>query len=1313
MVKIVASLRNFRDRVRTSISMKFSNILFFVALFLVIILAIVIRCSPLIRGNLLIKAFDPWIQYYSADYLNEHTLYEYFTWVDFKSWYPQGMFRGNLRPGLTFTVVAIFKIFQFLGLPISLYHICFFFPAFMGGITVLVIYYLGKEVYNRSTGLFAAFFLAFNPGYLQRTTAGFFDNETIGVFASLMTFLFLLKAARTGKFSHSVLGGVFLGYLSLSWGGYQFVYLIIPIISIILVLTNKYSENVLISYAGVQGTGLLIFSLYKAFNYEDLFSGLEVGGIFLFTIILIIFHIIHTKKSEYPAFYNTLLKMIKWILIPGIIIIAIIIWLAPGLIPFGFGSRFVTILSPLFREQVSLVASIAEQMPSAWSVFYYDTLIPLLLVPLGIYFCFRRLNIADIFLIGFVLLMYYFTGSMIRIILIFAPAAALIGSYGLVNILKIFGSFLGERKIGVSRKRRRQLKGTLGNSEVFAVFFVIGFLGIAQVVHATDIAVTQMSYGQMAPLGVIHDWEETLTWMKANLKGTDVVVSWWDYGYWLTPVGNVTTVNDNANKNATRTGLTGMAFMQTDETYSAKAFRRLHADYVLVYFGFLYTGLGGDEGKWTWMVKICNDHSESYKNFGWEEDNWAENSVFDESEYHNLTTGRMEDKWFQSQLAKLMFFGEPTSEEEANQINDFLSPVFPNIYPRIFPNQFNTNYHTEINSNYRRDDNGNTWKSHIPDAGLYDTNVFIPTYFSKYGMVKLYKIDYTVLDSSFIINNAEVFDSGYATFKLKNTGINDLLINNVQINGIDYDFVMSNITNTIEQGMEYPIWVDIESKGTTFNEGDVVSIDVTAESDTSYGKKYVFTNKTSNFFVKKAVPGEIKINKKNSKVIQVDSSTADVHLEVENIGDSLVVLDRFYVNNDTVENRFNSETIEYLSGSAILEPGQKATIYLPNAPASFSLGFPLKYNKIGVATPNNIYDEVLFTSNAENFLLSILSEERIISPELLATLNGIYRKHIPIDFNNSYAYKYDNGSTILNIKIKNTGDIIFVLDSVYLTESLTPVNSLDFYPESGNYTLDSNHEDIIIVHATGGTTNYTSGNVNEEILVCITGNFGTTVASDIGYLHIVKNEPDIQIIENVEGITTSFIYANETGKLLIKNTGNDFINLTNIYINNTGVSNIEYLYGDSSLDIQECSIVKFDISGLKINETNEVFINVTTNIPSVFATKTLKAYVDSAYYDITIDDDGTSAINPGTLTILINNDGILNVTIESVYINNTYFSLDDFNELVFEIGTANSLELTIDMSIIDAEIGVSDGDTLEILVRTQEGAEDTHEEIVI
>ncbi|MFX0164679.1 MAG: STT3 domain-containing protein [Candidatus Hodarchaeota archaeon] len=1322
MVKIVASLRNFRDRIRTSISIKTQNVLFFFAIFLVIFLAILLRISPIIRGPRLIKAFDPWIQWYNAEYLSEHSLYEYFSWHDFKSWYPNGFYRGTLRPGLTFTVVIIYKILTFFGIPISLYDICYFFPAVMGGLTVLVIYFLGKEILDRGTGLIAAFFLAFNPGYMQRTMVGFFDNETIGVFASLLTFLFLLKAIRTGRFLYSILSGLSLGYLSLSWGGYQFVYLIIPLLCIILILIDKYNENILISYAVVEGTGLLIFSLYTGFRYDALFSDLETGGIFLFTIILIIFHIIQTKRVEHPSLYKSILNAVKWGFIPVFLIGAIIIWTAPDLLPFGFGAKFQTILNPLFRDEISLVASVAEQMPSPWSVFYYNTLIPLVLTPLGVYFCFKVLNAPEIFLITFVILMFYFTGSMIRIILIFSPAVSLMGAYGLVSVLKIFGSFLGDRREGISRKRKRQLKGTIGNSEILAIFMIVGFLGVAQIVHASDISIDQFSYTQISPAGVLHDWEESLMWMRSNLEGTDVVVSWWDYGYWLTPIGNVTTVNDNATMNSTRIGLTGMALMQTNEIYSAKAFRRLKADYVLVYFGLMISGLGGDEGKWPWMIRICNDNYARYKARGMEEDNWGEDFVFNESSYQDPNTGRMCPNWFNSQLVKLMFSSAPE-----------LGYYLPTNRDEVQREDIRWTYVNTINNENNPTCEGGVWKDYIPDNGLYDYNIFIPTYISSTGLVKLFKLDYTVLESSFTIQEAEVFENGYATFKLTNTGTKDLTIKSVKINGTDYDFVISNSAeiNKIENGASEMVWVDIKSKGTTFQKNDVVNIDVTAESVALQGKKYEFSNATKNFFVKVPAQGAIKINKENSSIIQKDLLTTDIYLEVENYGESIEVLERFYLNEDTIENEINSNNIEYLSGSSILKPGEKADIYINDINViDFDsveiMGTNLYVSKIGVATPNNVSDEVLFSSTLENYSISILSEERIISPEALLAINSIKRVHIPANFNFTHGFTYENESTILKINVKNTGDIVFGIDSIYLTDSLIEVDYADFYTQSGSVLLYENQEDFIIIDA----TNYGNFEINDEILVCVTGSFGITgsVTSDIGYIHTVKDDPDIQIIENIDDIMTSFIYANETGKLVIKNTGDEPVTIDDIYVNSTLATNITYLSGKPSLDIQECAIVSFDIPDLMLNKSTEIIVNITTTSTAT-TSETFNAYVDPAYYSLVIDDDATEVDNNANMTLLFTNTGKANVTIESLYVNDTYVPLSNIyayfnntwvpltssNILAFEIGIGDTMELTIRVNDLEVITGltINVDDEVIITIRTEEGPEIIHEEIVI
>ena len=131
----------------------------------------------------------------------------------------------------------------------------------------------------------------------------------------------------------------------------------------------------------------------------------------------------------------------------------------------------------------------------------------------------------------------------------------------------------------------------------------------------------------------------------------------------------------------------------------------------------------------------------------------------------------------------------------------------------------------------------------------------------------------------------------------------------------------------------------------------------------------------------------------------------------------------------------------------------------------------------------------------------------------------------------------------------------------------------------------------------------------------------------------------------------SYIYANETGRLVIKNTGNESVNLASIYVNGTLVDNIEYVYGDSSLDIQECAIVTFDVPSLMINKSDDIVVNITT-ISNTWYETTLSAIVDNEFYNITIDAEITRIdLSDNEVKIKIVNNGLLNLTVDSIYIN--------------------------------------------------------------
>ncbi len=176
-----------------------------------------------------------------------------------------------------------------------------------------------------------------------------------------------------------------------------------------------------------------------------------------------------------------------------------------------------------------------------------------------------------------------------------------------------------------------------------------------------------------------------------------------------------------------------------------------------------------------------------------------------------------------------------------------------------------------------------------------------------------------------------------------------------------------------------------------------------------------------------------------------------------------------------------------------------------------------------------------------------------------------------------------------------------------------------------------------------------------------------------------------------------------------------------MYLNTTTelsfASDVNFEFGDISLDIQECALVSFNITGLQLNSSNILNVNITTNTTAQVSMD-FSASVDSQFYDINIDDVGTTAsATPitGNVLITVENNGIFNVTVDSININGTYIPLVNFTESIYEIGTGSSIQFTIstdDLEIIMGSIDIEINNILIIIVRTKEGAEDLHEETV-
>jgi hypothetical protein len=214
-------------------------------------------------------------------------------------------------------------------------------------------------------------------------------------------------------------------------------------------------------------------------------------------------------------------------------------------------------------------------------------------------------------------------------------------------------------------------------------------------------------------IGLSEDVGEMLQWINAN----------------ITDRNEFATV-DLEMENGTELGLIGLAMIQTNETYSAEALQRLGARYVLIQFGYLISGLCGDEFKSTPLIQACNNHTAELVAMGLERDNWYGESdqvttVFDEAEYFNAT-GAPEPKWFDSQLARLSFNGVPSETYMATTQLEYW-------------------YAREINGDHWSYDprlaaDGSSWGSHIPPRGNYTLTHFAEAFRSSNGLLKIYEI---------------------------------------------------------------------------------------------------------------------------------------------------------------------------------------------------------------------------------------------------------------------------------------------------------------------------------------------------------------------------------------------------------------------------------------------------------------------------------------------------------------------------------------------------------------------------------------------
>ncbi|XP_050539389.1 dolichyl-diphosphooligosaccharide--protein glycosyltransferase subunit STT3A [Daktulosphaira vitifoliae] len=577
------------------------------------ILSFATRLFSVLRFESVIHEFDPYFNYRTTQYLTEEGFYKFHNWFDDRAWYPLGrIIGGTIYPGLMITSTVIFNILHFLNITLEIRNICVFLAPLFSSFTTIITFLLTKELKDTRAGLVAAAMISIVPGYISRSVAGSYDNEAIAIFCMLLTYYAWIKTVKSG----SILWGSFTAlayfYMVSSWGGYVFLINLIPMHVFVLMITGRFSHRIYVAYSSVYCIGTILSMQISFVGFQPVQTSEHMMALGVFGLCQILGGINYLRTKIIGEDFQKLFHFIVYLIGGSVVVIGGLLTITGKIAPWT--GRFYTLLDPSYaKNHIPIIASVSEHQPTSWSSFYFDLQILVFLFPVGLYFCFKKLTDANIFVILYGVTSIYFAGVMVRLMLVLAPVMCILSGIGVSSMLSTYMSQYLESSVKVPEKKSKKnednksLKGEIATAFIALVTFMM----ISYVFHCTWVTSEAYSSPSIVLSARTHDgsqiifddFREAYYWLRMNTAEDARVMSWWDYGYQITAMANRTILVDNNTWNNTHISRVGQA-MASGEEEAYEIMKELDVNYVLVIFGGVVGYSSDDINKFLWMVRI-------------------------------------------------------------------------------------------------------------------------------------------------------------------------------------------------------------------------------------------------------------------------------------------------------------------------------------------------------------------------------------------------------------------------------------------------------------------------------------------------------------------------------------------------------------------------------------------------------------------------------------------------------------------------------------------------------------------------------------
>ena len=569
-----------------------------------------------------LNEFDPFFNYRATQYIVDNGIDSYFEWNDDLSWYPHGRdVSATSQVVLHLTAASTYWIF---GGGANLYDFTILFPAVFGSLSAIVLFALVRVIGGTTAGLFSALLFSVSIPILIRSPIGWFKSEPLGLFLSFLAVYLLLSGINSHNkkiaFIKLIGAGIFTAFSISSWGGSQFF--IIPIGIFFFALPFLRTDHKFIIWAIPL---YMISTILVSLGFERVSSNFifGLGGISLIvsTLFLVSCILIQNKSSKNKTRNGLLFSLVFFIIIISVIAINSDSQFLPST-----SHRYLNALNPFLTTTDPLVDSVSEHATTTIQQSFLFHSVLMIFSGMGIWLIIKNVQTKNSGLIKNDMLSFslilglvgvYLSSTFVRLEVFASIAVIILASLGLTALTKEFLKNNSKSKNPISKFLQLSYVAGIMILLIIPMIYPVG----SEASSITHIPPTILNGGSTYPVATT-DWLDALDWIKNNTPKDAVVASWWDYGYWISTMGERATLADNSTVSTKI--IQNIAKMLLDNPDTAwRTLNEMQADYVLIFVagekldintsGSFYTLRGGgDESKKQWFMRIANHDASKY-----------------------------------------------------------------------------------------------------------------------------------------------------------------------------------------------------------------------------------------------------------------------------------------------------------------------------------------------------------------------------------------------------------------------------------------------------------------------------------------------------------------------------------------------------------------------------------------------------------------------------------------------------------------------------------------------------------------------------